>query len=129
MSRLLKGPASPRVAPLRFATLCLAFLAAWFGSLASASAQSINSLEGLQVLGPDYLLYVSSKGAGDGIWKLKDGIALFTYLHLAPVPDLTAALQSVAPTTRVPTARVFSLSLRCFREQAFLRWHACENTF
>lgn len=33
-------------------------------------------------LGPDYLLYVSSKGAGDGIWKLKDGIA--TELWSAP---------------------------------------------
>jgi Tol biopolymer transport system component len=33
-------------------------------------------------LGPGYLLYVSSKGAGDGIWKLRDGTA--TELWSAP---------------------------------------------
>ena len=40
-------------------------------------------------LGPDYLLYVSSKGAGDGIWKLQGGMA--TELWSAPETQIIGA--------------------------------------
>ena len=51
-------------------------------------------------LGPGYLLYVSSKGASDGIWKLADGAA--TELWSAPDariiggPEIAPAGQSIA---------------------------------
>jgi Tol biopolymer transport system component len=39
--------------------------------------------------GPDYLLYLSSKGAADGLWKLKDGLA--TELWKPSAGDVIAA--------------------------------------